>query len=619
MHSLRLGVTGNESPPETLEPSQRTSATDFLVLRTEQGLPAGSFHAGEGVQEQDGRWRVKEVEASVPSEDGLVVVTAGTGYLDLGRKHYLLEDGVLIEREDGLRVGASRATHSEVEGYDLFEEDVWFSKGAYSGWTPRMEYRGELDLLNLDFRVGLILATESTTIATFSGWAGFQGSENRAALANDVLITAPNLELRGDLLETHVIDSVPQDAVLRPKAGRYLQGLLLKPSECEEEPAELRFFTAPVIFGAFNESGDIESVHTHQAGHSTLINARTWEDEPIWDLATQGILAVLHPGELRIQRLEMDGYTAIKRWPKHDGDPALEVTSVKMELSFRDRSGALDEARLIGNVQVKQGSMQLSGELGVYRDAALIMTGKPRLQEPGMVLLARSITVTEGSSVSASERVSCEIYGQHLAVVGSGNKNSPMLITSDEMYTEEGGKWVVFRGRARASRGESLLTAKEIRIARPSGGLKALGAASLVAMQPNGERLVSKAESLYFTGRVAELDDKVLLSSGGLELRSEHARIEFMEDGQTAEEVRAWGAKVVTHRDGHVVVSERVLYRPEEGRAVFSSSNRFTQMTDPQGHIYQGDTLTMQRGSDTMFIGSSDDTSVARAVLLKQE
>jgi hypothetical protein len=131
--------------------------------------------------------------------------------------------------------------------------------------------------------------------------------------------------------------------------------------------------------------------------------------------------------------------------------------------------------------------------------------------------------------------------------------------------------------------------------------------------------MVFKAESLYFTGRLAELDDKVLLVSGGLELTSEHAQIEFKEDGQTAEEVRAWGAKVVTQRGRHVVVSERLRYRPEEGTVVFSSTNKFTQMTDPQGHIYQGDTLTMQRGSDTMFIGSSDDSSVARAVLLKHE
>ena len=233
-----------------------------------------------------------------------------------------------------------------------------------------------------------------------------------------------------------------------------------------------------------------------------------------------------------------------------------------------------------------------------------------------------AVRKSEDGGLAADGDVTCRVSSERLGMTEVAEDESTVQITSASMTMAEDGTVIVFEGTAHASHHDLRdLHGETIRLSRLTGRLEAIGGETpaRLILQEERRQLQARAKRIVLdqAGGEVHLDGKVALESiaEGFDLKAEQAVVTLKADGRTAKRFRAWGGVVRTVYAGRTVDSDEVVYDVLTGVAVFRSGATLISVTDAQGGSYQTDILTLERDSDSIYLGSDSVDSIARVVV----
>ncbi|MEM7480346.1 MAG: LptA/OstA family protein [Acidobacteriota bacterium] len=442
------------------------------------------FHiAGESVRVRDGQKVLLDgVHLTFFDEDQVAYhVFADEANFDYGTRDARLTGNVRLSGPEGMTLtcdGLLLKNRGRLA--ESISPVVFTLGGVYQGRGDRLRVLFPQDLLTLSGNVRLTGQQEvAPIILTAQNLYLERPRQQIRATGNVILKQGPNL-LRGGRVNAFLSEDESRLTFLRARwdvSGHWLPAST--PAVASGElPTDLRF-TGRSVSVVMNEAG------TEPA--SIELEGTPVERATLISRSTAGTIQTLDASYL-VARFQGPAGRYVEAFGRphlvetlvgDDNTPLRQIDGDRLRATF-DVEGELRELTAGPDVVLKDPTTEATGDRLVYSEegAAAELFGEPAvaLSERGRLEAPRLTYNRTNGLLHADGGVVCEFenseeLGFGDTPLGGGEEEGPVRVESAEAFFRDEPRAAMFRGKARAWRGSSLLLADELRVdAEPQGG-----------------------------------------------------------------------------------------------------------------------------------------------------
>ncbi len=581
-------------------------------------------------------------------------ITGKEAQVGKGESSFHITGEVRMETSDGLVAHANEATYTDAEKMVRAPGPVKFSRGRMQGTGNGFIYDEQRDVLTILENADVHFAAEGAegpmdvkaggfVYARRDRYMRFERTMHMDRSGQLIDADDGHVRLYPDRDETDLIElrgnarvtGGSQMGALKSMAakdmnlkyaddGRTLQhATLATQSEMElgtKSGATAQRLTADLINVELEPDGSVRSLAARGAATATL---PATGDNGTRTIRSTALTAAGNPQGIRSMQFQ-EGVEYREAATK--SHPERIAKARTLDASLEAASGALVEARFIGNFDFTEGAMRATSADATYNLAAgtLSLTGKgatPHIEDEALTIDADTIDVTlDPMKITAAGRVRGNMLPAQKPASGAaaakrpgllGDKE-PVQIVSEKLTYDETTKKADYSGQVRLIQGETTIQADTLTLDETKGDLIANGKVVtnlMIAEQDAAAKTkptVARAGSFVYSDQTrlatytttAQLDgDQGNLRAGKIELRLAKA-------GNTLEGLEADGL-VTALVDRRTVTGTHLSYSPADDKYVVTGAP--VKMIDADCQESNGKTLTFWKASDRVVIDGNNE------------
>jgi lipopolysaccharide export system protein LptA len=314
------------------------------------------------------------------------------------------------------------------------------------------------------------------------------------------------------------------------------------------------------------------------------------------------------------------------------GRPDRVSTSRTLNITFTPGStkSGIESALQQGGVHMMEGDREAFAQTARYTpaDDVLVLSGSPRVDDPGMLTTARIIRMNRASGDAIAEDDVKTTYTElkeqpQGALLASGD---PIHVTARTMIARRATGTAHYSGSARLWQAANIVQAHDIEFKRENRSMQATGTSArpvttvLVQRDKTGRvtpvNITSSRLTYSDTERVARFEGGVLMKTAEGTLtserldafllpRTEQANVKLPSGASQLHHAVAQG-RVELHQPGRQAQGERLVYTAAESKYVLTGTKlKQPTLADVTHGTVIGDSLTFYSRDDRVVIGSA--------------
>lgn len=361
----------------------------------------------------------------------------------------------------------------------------------------------------------------------------------------------------------------------------------------------------PVTFRAHEATLDFEgrparparvALESERGGHVVLVSPT--DDGRVREIAARYLVASLTDGKLATAQ----GFQPVFFSEYQEGKPDAPLRTGQADQTEAEfgPNGHVARLTLIGRVSFRDGDVEGRGERGfvdLERGRAELFGRAVRLVSARGELIAPHVTWDRKTGLTSADggvQAKLEPEAARLVVGAGGGAEGPVRVDAEEAFFQEEPRGFLFRGKVQAWQGENVLFADQLRGEEAEerlsagGGVRTLLRDSAAEGESPTETEIT-AETLAYRRR-----DGVITWSGSARMVQADRVLTAgelsanLDDRNRITRFTALAPVRLEERGGtgRVIVGEKAVYDPVEGRTVFSGAP--VELVDGRGTKIQG-------------------------------
>jgi len=516
-----------------------------------------------------------------------------------GTQEATLEGDVVVSGGDGFSVATERL--------ELTDQGTRVRSAGPVTLRQGTALEGSADSLALDFSSDVYQLRGNTRLASFPQDGGEPVNLSAVRIRVDrrrreiraeesVVLTRGRDSLTSEQLTLFLgpDERTPQSIQARWSVTGTLVGTVGE--ETEANPVSFRAHEATLDFEGRPARPARIALEAERGGHVVLVSPSP--DGRVREIAARYLVASLNEGKLATAQ----GFQPVFFSEYLEGQAEMPLRTGQADQTEAEfgPNGHVARLTLVGRVSFRDGDFEGRGERGfvdLERGRAELFGRAVRLVSARGELVAPHVTWDRKTGLTSADggvQAKLEPEAARLVVGAGGGAEGPVRVDAEEAFFQEEPRGFLFRGKVQAWQGENVLFADQLRGEEAEERLSAGGGVRTLLRETAGEG-ASRPETEITSETLAYRRRDGVVTWAGSARMVQGDRIltgsELSADLDERNQITRFTALAPVRLEerggtGRVIVGDKAVYDPAEGRTVFSGSP--VELVDGRGTKIQG-------------------------------